>query len=490
VGTVTDGGIAADHRVQPDVALLVAPTHARAFNTVRPLLHPNACCRLDDLRFDFDSSFVLPTGAAEFALLAAKRAPEVGTGPATGLLLSVFGHADPTGEDDYNKTLAGRRASAVYAVLIRDADRWEKLYSNGFGGDVWSLRHVQLMLGAVGNDPGETDGQLGTRTQTALRDFQQSEGIPSSGAADKATRKALFLAYMDTLCRDASGQPFQYRKQDFLSRGTGADGKADLQGCGEFNPVLVFSEKLGKEFKKPERKADRDAANVTNRRVLIFMFDPKLEIDATKWPCPTVEEGAAGCRKKFWKDGDERRQPKGGQREFLKGGGTFACNFYERLAASSPCEGVRQALRIFLLDGEGKRLAGAPYRLTMGPQIREGISTEQGALIEQSLIIGASCTLEWGVPDPPSNPPAPADAAASSAPPAPRPFKFSREILLSTERESEGDTHLDRQLHNLGFTEDERKRNQAMFKFEYASEAVNSSTIDTAHRQGLEKQLV
>ena len=38
-------------------------------------------------------------------------------------------------------------------------------------------------------------------------------------------------------------------------------------------------------------------------------------IDVSKWPCPTVDEGPAGCKKRFWPDGDARRSPRG----FLRG---------------------------------------------------------------------------------------------------------------------------------------------------------------------------
>ena len=47
---------------------------------------------------------------------------------------------DPVGTDTYNKKLSGRRALAIYGMLIRDVDTWEKLYSSPYQGDNWGDR--------------------------------------------------------------------------------------------------------------------------------------------------------------------------------------------------------------------------------------------------------------------------------------------------------------------------------------------------------------
>src|SRR4051794_10120367 len=119
-GQLTDGGIAARHRPVRRLPLFVAPTHTPdGFNAVAdPGPRPIACWRIDSHRFAFDSSFILPSSADEFSALAVLRPPS----DEEGGLLSVFGHADPTGEDAYNKELSGRRAKAVYALLTRRAD--------------------------------------------------------------------------------------------------------------------------------------------------------------------------------------------------------------------------------------------------------------------------------------------------------------------------------------------------------------------------------
>ena len=148
------GGMAGNHADPDSSSRPVAPATAGELNTFRPGLFPIACWRLDDVRFDFDSSFVRPEATLEIKLLAAliRQHP--------GAPLSVFGHADPVGNDDYNKTLSGRRASAVYAVLTRHIDVWESLYLEPYKGDHWGVRTIQIMLDALGYSPGPIDGVI------------------------------------------------------------------------------------------------------------------------------------------------------------------------------------------------------------------------------------------------------------------------------------------------------------------------------------------
>src|SRR5690348_15309553 len=99
-------GVAALHRPRRSLPVLIAPTLAAELNTLMLPALPLACWRLEAARFDFDSSVVRPEAEPELGQLAAMF-DTVG-GPA----LSVFGHADPVGDDEYNKALSGRRARA------------------------------------------------------------------------------------------------------------------------------------------------------------------------------------------------------------------------------------------------------------------------------------------------------------------------------------------------------------------------------------------
>ncbi|HVY61675.1 MAG TPA: OmpA family protein, partial [Planctomycetota bacterium] len=147
--------------------------------TFRLAARPVACWRLNDARFEFDSSFVKPAAKREVALLAALCRDHPGS-PA-----SVFGHADPVGDDAYNKTLSGRRALAIYGLLVRDASIWERLAAQPSGGDAWGPRADATMAGAVGAAPGS------------------------------ATRAQLIARYMDFLAGDFELDP----ARDFIAGG-------------------------------------------------------------------------------------------------------------------------------------------------------------------------------------------------------------------------------------------------------------------------------
>ncbi|MGE5168879.1 MAG: peptidoglycan-binding domain-containing protein [Rudaea sp.] len=54
-----------------------------------------------------------------------------------------------------------------------------------------TVRDVQQALKQKGFDVGAIDGQIGPETQNALRDFQQSQGLPQSGNLDPRTLSAL-----------------------------------------------------------------------------------------------------------------------------------------------------------------------------------------------------------------------------------------------------------------------------------------------------------
>jgi peptidoglycan hydrolase-like protein with peptidoglycan-binding domain len=54
-----------------------------------------------------------------------------------------------------------------------------------------NVREVQEQLKSAGFDPGPVDGVMGPQTQKALRDFQKSKGLKSTGRLDEETRTAL-----------------------------------------------------------------------------------------------------------------------------------------------------------------------------------------------------------------------------------------------------------------------------------------------------------
>lgn len=357
----SDGSVSGKHGESPAYPLLVGPATSQEKNTIRPGLNPIACWRLEDLRFDFDSSFVRPDSQPDFKKLkdlvqAHPKAP-----------LSIFGHADPVGREAYNKKLSGRRAIAVYGVLTRNADMWENLYSNPYHGDKWGMPQVLGILESLGYSPAEDDGLLKGNASNVLKKFQTDNGLTSHGYLNASTRKKLFAAYMDKLC----GPDFKLQKSDFLAQGADGDGRGDYQGCSEFNPLLIFSSKEYQEFSQPANHKQRNAVNAPNRRVMVFLFRAGSKVAPGKWPCPKADtEAVEACKNRFWSDGEQRLQNTATRRTYTKDKNTFACRFYERLLSNdSPCERVLESWVVRILSaGAGplasrQPLANEPFTL-------------------------------------------------------------------------------------------------------------------------------
>ena len=55
------------------------------------------------------------------------------------------------------------------------------------------IQQVQERLRAEGVDPGPADGVLTPQTEAAIRQYQEKQGLPVSGALDEATLRRLQL---------------------------------------------------------------------------------------------------------------------------------------------------------------------------------------------------------------------------------------------------------------------------------------------------------
>jgi hypothetical protein len=457
IQSVSDTGISGEHGSE-DLNVLLAPTATDDHNTFRRSIGPVACWRVEDACFEFDSSFVTPDIAPELRQLARLR-QKFPQHP-----LSVYAHADPVGNDEYNKALCGRRAMAIYALLTRRVDMWEELFSQPFGNDKWDKEDLETMAETVAKPP-EPKKPL-TDEEKAIVFFEDldrgtgclifavnrgkeaekkpdppvaaSSNVASDpkDRAEKAAhnptlRKQLFREYMDRLC----GPDLEVAKEEFLGRGIDPAGKADFQGCSEFNPILLFSKKEQQEFSRPNKKEERDAENAPNRRVMIFLFKRGVVINPQLWPCPRAKEGTGECRKRFWSDAEKRRSNQAERREFSKTKNTFSCRFYQRLAESSPCETGKIPLRIRLYDTKGRFIPNAIFRLTLKSQpVREGQASRKGILVVRPAPGSGEGFIEWGFP--------PVEGQALK-------FSFGEEIFL--EFPDDPDQLADRKLQNLGY---------------------------------------
>ena len=314
----------------PPAALVPIRTYARQAGVAtdhsrqRIALRPIAAWRIDDSRFRFDSSFIRPIARTEIDDLARLHR----TFPASPM--SIFAHTDPVGDDAYNKPLSGRRALALYGVLVRDVDLWEELYKAPMAGDQWGQGAIDEMFDALGF--------------TSVAEFQENNVDANGNPLDvdgwigPATRKSLYRAYMDFLCTDDDGNVLELTDDNFLARGADPDHRGDVQGCGEFNPLMVFSTEEHQRFQAWAHREERNAENSVNRRAVVFLYPADVVVDVAKWPCPAARTGMPECKQRFWSDAQTRRNPQEARRHFDGDFDTFACRFYHYFGFNTPAE--------------------------------------------------------------------------------------------------------------------------------------------------------
>ena len=334
--------------------LSVAPSDiATEGNTLRDPLRPIAIWELEDQHFAFDSSILLPSMTEDLGELVEL----IRANPSAPI--AIFGHADPSGDEGYNKLLTGRRATALFGLLTRKIPLWEQLLAHPVGGDDWK------------------------KGDQAIRIMKEHLGKTGPVVAS-----ALFAEYMDALAVDGAGKLFGLPPRAFLGGGRDAGGKADFQGCSEFNPRLVFSAAEARRFAAPGQKEARDEANAINRRVSAILFAPGTEINLKRWPCPRASEGVAGCRKRFWSDAATRRSNQERRRERPEANDTFACRFYDRIAIAAARAEAVKTLVLRLLKVDGTPDGGGPFTLIAEGITTNGVVTDAG-LIQARVPVGA-----------------------------------------------------------------------------------------------------
>ncbi|MGE5793962.1 MAG: peptidoglycan-binding domain-containing protein [Bacteroidota bacterium] len=141
----------------------------------------------------FRSLTIASAVAAAFAVPAA-LAQQTGTTPDSSNRVQ---QRDATGHPSASPTqpprsMSGDRATNDPNMRSGTVSRTDRMGSSPHGQyDARTVRDVQQALQDKGYDVGSVDGVMGPRTQSALREFQQQQGINSSGRLDQQTLGAL-----------------------------------------------------------------------------------------------------------------------------------------------------------------------------------------------------------------------------------------------------------------------------------------------------------
>jgi peptidoglycan hydrolase-like protein with peptidoglycan-binding domain len=75
--------------------------------------------------------------------------------------------------------------------MDRSMDKMDRQVGAERGVDKRQVKSMQEALKEKGYDPGAIDGAMGPRTSSALREFQQAEGLRATGRLDAETRSKL-----------------------------------------------------------------------------------------------------------------------------------------------------------------------------------------------------------------------------------------------------------------------------------------------------------
>ncbi len=194
-----------------------------------------------------------------------------------GFVCQIAGHTDTSGDAAYNHKLSHFRANAVYYIIDgSDASRtaWGDQFKEELkdGVHTKNIEDLQQILAWVSHErnwpchPGPIDGIAGSKTQSAVREFQKSYNadpefpadIEPDGIAKKETWKAFFDVYQSTLAKMSGMDRAQFDAQ-YRCAAKWKD-SFKLTGCGEQWPI--------------EEESKDDYRSQTNRRVEVLVFDP------------------------------------------------------------------------------------------------------------------------------------------------------------------------------------------------------------------------
>lgn len=156
-----------------------------------------ACRLLGRVHFEFDKSFVRPSGKRALRALAdfMQRTP-------SSHQMLLVGHTDMRGRITYNNELGIRRTKAVYAFLTGNPPDpnnpsrsiWLNLYHNI--RENWGAREIQYMLMDLGFYCHHLTGVMDDETRRAVRGFKNRHGLGDNEVVDDVFLDHLFSEYI------------------------------------------------------------------------------------------------------------------------------------------------------------------------------------------------------------------------------------------------------------------------------------------------------
>jgi peptidoglycan hydrolase-like protein with peptidoglycan-binding domain len=88
-------------------------------------------------------------------------------------------------------SLGWGESSDVTADTAEEDNRLAKKHHKHTSSGGETVRQAQEQLKMAGFDPGPTDGHMGPKTRSALRDYQAAHSLPKTGKLDRATQRSL-----------------------------------------------------------------------------------------------------------------------------------------------------------------------------------------------------------------------------------------------------------------------------------------------------------
>jgi peptidoglycan hydrolase-like protein with peptidoglycan-binding domain len=208
--------------------------------------------------FEFDSAF---PGRALLECVPALVNAAAGH-PDARLLL--FGHADEAGSESYNKELSDRRANAMFAMLTQDLSLLDQVA----GDDGWKLIQYQAIMATLGIAPMDVDGKPGPKTTKGVQAFQRAYNAGTYHARALRERAAPELKVDGELgARTESALRDAYLALVTVKLEPGRFFGPKTAGCGEFN---------------------RMGAPARDRRVALALYRPDFPTES-KIPCKAGE---------------------------------------------------------------------------------------------------------------------------------------------------------------------------------------------------------